>query len=158
MPDAKVNFKPIATNRKAFADYDFEETFEAGLSLMGSEVKSLRNGSCSLRDGFVEERGGELWLLQVHISEYTQANIWGHEPLRPRKLLMHRKEIAKLAEKVRIKGYSIVPTKLYWKDGRAKIEIALGKGRKQYDKRQAISDRENKIQMQRIIKNRSQDE
>jgi len=158
MPDAKADFKPIATNRKAYADYDFEETLEAGLSLMGSEVKSLRNGSCNLRDGFVEERGGELWLLQVHISEYTQANIWGHEPLRPRKLLLHRKEIAKLAEKVRIKGYSIVPTKLYWKNGRAKIEIALGKGRKQYDKRQAISDRENKIQMQRIIKNRSQDE
>jgi SsrA-binding protein len=125
---------------------------------MGSEVKSLRNGSCNLKDGFVEERGGELWLLQVHISEYKQATVWGHEPLRPRKLLLHRREIEELAEKVRIKGYSIVPTKLYWKDGRAKVEIALGKGRKQYDKRQAISERENKIQMQRILKNRSQDE
>jgi SsrA-binding protein len=156
--ETKAEIKPIATNRKAFADYDFEETFEAGLSLMGSEVKSLRNGSCNLRDGFVEERGGELWLLQVHISEYKQATVWGHEPLRPRKLLLHRKEIAKLAEKVRIKGYTIVPTKLYWKGGRAKLEIALGKGRKQYDKRQAIAERENKIQMQRIIKNRGQDE
>lgn len=156
--ETKAEIKPIATNRKAFADYDFEETFEAGLALMGSEVKSLRNGSCNLRDGFVEERGGELWLLQVHISEYKQATVWGHEPLRPRKLLLHRKEIAKLAEKVRIKGYTIVPTKLYWKGGRAKLEIALGKGRKQYDKRQAIAERENKIQMQRIIKNRGQDE
>lgn len=158
MPEAKADYKPIATNRKAFADYDFEETFEAGLSLLGSEVKSLRAGSCNLRDGFVEDRGGELWLLQVHISEYKQATIWGHEPLRPRKLLLHRKEIEKLAEKVRIKGYSIIPTKIYWKNGRAKLEIALGKGRKQYDKRQAVSDRENKIQMQRILKNRNQDE
>ncbi len=158
MPEAKADYKPIATNRKAFADYDFEETFEAGLSLLGSEVKSLRAGSCNLRDGFVEDRGGELWLLQVHISEYKQATIWGHEPLRPRKLLLHRKEIEKLAEKVRIKGYSIIPTKIYWKNGRAKLEIALGKGRKQYDKRQAVSERENKIQMQRILKNRNQDE
>lgn len=158
MPEAKADYKPIATNRKAFADYDFEETLEAGLSLLGSEVKSLRAGSCNLRDGFVEDRGGELWLLQVHISEYKQATIWGHEPLRPRKLLLHRKEIEKLAEKVRIKGYSIIPTKIYWKNGRAKLEIALGKGRKQYDKRQAVSERENKIQMQRILKNRNQDE
>lgn len=149
---AKQDYKPIATNRKAFADYEMEETLEAGVVLLGSEVKSLRNGGCNLRDGFVEERNGEFWLLQVHIAEYKQAAVWGHEPLRPRKLLLHKKEIAKFTSKVRERGFTIVPTKLYWKEGRAKIEIALAKGRKDYDKRNAIADRENKRDLQRVLK------
>lgn len=152
-----TDYKPIATNRKAYHDYDLGETVEAGLVLTGSEVKSLRAGACNLRDGFAEIRDGEVWLLQVHISEYKQANVWGHAPLRPRKLLLHKKEILKLYDQIRIKGFTLIPTKMYWKDGRAKVELALAKGRKDYDKRQAIAERDNKRDLQRILKSRGQD-
>ena len=142
----------VATNRKARHDYDLEPGIEAGMVLIGSEIKSIRDHHVNIQDGFVQEQGGELWLLGVHISPYEQANRYNHEPLRPRKLLLHRGEIARLMTRVREKGFTLVPTQLYLKNGRAKIEIALGKGRKQHDKRDAIAEREAQRTMQRVIK------
>src|SRR5579859_6618567 len=145
MPKKESEYKQIATNRRARHDYDLGESYEAGLVLMGSEVKSLRAHGATLGDGFVEERGGELWLLQVHIAEYDYyASAFGHEPRRPRKLLLHKKEIAKLVSKMRERGYTVVPTQMYFKKGRAKVEIALARGRRQYDKRAVIAERENR--------------
>ncbi len=149
-----AEYKPIATNRKARHDYEIGETIEAGLVLIGSEVKSLRAGACNLRDGYVEERGGELWLMQVHISEYKQANVWGHEPLRPRKLLLHKKEIGRLLNKVREKGFTIVPTRMYFKDGRVKVEIALARGLRKYDKRQALAAKDSRRDIDRAMRER----
>ncbi len=149
-----AEYKPIATNRKAHHDYELGEMFEAGLVLMGSEVKSIRAGGVSLRDGFVHERGGELWLMQVHIAEYEQGGVWGHEPLRPRKLLLHKKEVEKLLTKVHERGYSIIPTRMYFKDGRVKVEVALAKGRKTYDKRAALADKDASRDIQRALKER----
>ncbi len=147
-----AEYKPIATNRKAYHDYEIGDTFEAGLVLMGSEVKSLRSGQCNMQDGFVEDRDGELWMLQVHISEYAQANIWGHEPLRPRKLLLHKQEIARLIARKREKGFTLVPTKMYFKDGRAKVEVALARGRNKGDKRQAMAEKDARRDIQRALK------
>jgi SsrA-binding protein len=142
----------VATNRKARHDYDLEQGIEAGMVLIGSEIKSIRDHHVNIQDGFVQEQDGELWLMGVHISPYEQANRYNHEPLRPRKLLLHRGEIARLLTRVREKGFTLVPTQIYLKNGRAKIEIALGKGRKQHDKRDAISEREAQRTMQRVIK------
>jgi SsrA-binding protein len=152
MSDRKV----ISTNRKAHHDYSLEDKFEAGLVLMGSEIKSIRDKGANLQDGFVGEREGELWLMNVHISPYDQAGIFGHEPRRARKLLLNKKEIAYLKAKVREKGYSIIPTLLYLKNGKAKVEIALGKGKKQYDKRQAIAEKDSKREIARTMKGRDQ--
>jgi SsrA-binding protein len=146
--------KQIANNRKAYHDYDLGDSFEAGLVLMGSEVKSLRDGHCNLRDGFVEERGGELWLLQADIPLYKHAKLWGHtDPRRPRKLLLHRQEILKLIAQLRERGMTIIPTKMYWKDGRAKVEIALAKGRRDYDKRGVTAERDVQRDIRRTLKN-----
>jgi SsrA-binding protein len=153
MSDRKV----ITSNRKASHDYTLEESFEAGLVLMGSEIKAIRDNRVNLKDGYVVEREGELWLENVHISPYDQASIFGHEPLRPRKLLMHRKEINSLISQMREKGYSVVPTLLYLKKGRAKVEIALGRGKKQYDKRAAIAERDSKREVQRVLRERERD-
>ncbi|MBX3086111.1 MAG: SsrA-binding protein SmpB [Anaerolineae bacterium] len=142
----------VATNRKARHDYDLEPGIEAGMVLIGSEIKSIRDHRVNLQDGFVQEQGGELWLMGVHISPYEQANRYNHEPLRPRKLLLHRGEIMRLLSRVREKGYTLVPTQMYLKNGRAKIEIALGRGRKQHDKRDVIAEREANRTMQRVIK------
>src|SRR5579859_1175021 len=144
--------KVIATNRKASHDYSLEETFEAGLVLMGSEIKSIREKGVNLKDGYVLEQSGELWLMNVHISSYDQASIFGHDPLRPRKLLLHRKEIARLITRMREKGYTVVPTLLYLKKGRAKDEIALARGRKQYDKRAAIAERDSQREVARALR------
>jgi len=149
---ARSDFVVIATNSKASYNYTLGERYEAGLVLIGSEIKSIREHKVSLSEGYVEERGGELWLLNVHIAEYPQANRFGHEPLRPRKLLLHRREIAHLIGKLRERGYTLVPTRLYLKKGRAKVEIAVAKGKKLYDKRQAVAKREADLEIRRRLK------
>ncbi len=146
--------KVIARNRKASHDYYLEDNFEAGLVLMGSEIKSVRANRVSLADGFVQERGGELWLMNIHIAVYEQASIFGHsDPLRPRKLLLRRKEIAEIISRMRERGYTVVPTMIYLQKGRAKVEIALAKGKKLYDKRDSISKRDAERQIRRALKN-----
>ena len=132
----------IAQNRKARYDYSIEDTFEAGLVLTGTEVKSLRAGRASLVDGFAEIVDGEAWLHNAHIPEYTQGTWNNHTPRRKRKLLLHRQEIDKIERRVHERGLTLVPLSMYFKDGRAKVEIALAKGKKSYDKRQAIATRD----------------
>lgn len=155
MPNEKKTRDVVATNREARHDYILEDAFEAGLVLIGSEIKSIREHKVNLKDGYVEVRGGELWLLNVHINEYTEASHFGHEAKRPRKLLMHKREIVRLVAKVRERGYTIVPTQMYLKNGRAKVEIALGKGKKQFDKRAAIAERDADRDLRRAIKERN---
>ncbi len=133
--------KMIAQNKKARHDYLIEETYEAGLVLVGTEVKSLRAGRASLVDGFAEVHNGEVFLHAVHIPLYTQGTWTNHEPRRVRKLLLNRHEIAKIDGRIRERGYTLVPLALYFKDGRAKVELGLGRGKKSYDKRQAIAER-----------------
>jgi SsrA-binding protein len=150
MPGIKV----IATNRKAGRDFHLEDRHEAGLVLTGTEVKSIRAGRVNLSDGYVQPRDGELWLLNVHVAPYDPAGRHGHEPLRPRKLLLHRREIDRLASRVHERGYTIVPTRLYLKGGRAKVEIALARGKRKYDKRQAIAKRDAERDIERALKER----
>jgi len=133
--------KMIAQNKKARHDYHIEETYEAGMVLVGTEVKSLRAGRASLVDGFAEVHNGEAFLHGVHIPVYTEGTWTNHEPRRVRKLLLNRAEIAKIDGKVRERGYSLVPLAMYFKDGRAKVEIGVAKGKKSYDKRQALAER-----------------
>jgi SsrA-binding protein len=145
--------KVIARNRKASHDYYLEEAYQAGLVLMGSEIKSIRANRVNLGDGFVQERDGELWLMNVNIAQYDQASIFGHaDPLRPRKLLLHKREIAQIISRMRERGYTVVPTMLYLQRGRAKVEIALAKGKKLYDKRDSISKRDAERQIRRALK------
>ena len=134
--------KMIAQNRKARHDYHVEDTWEAGLVLMGTEVKSLRQGRATLVDGFAEVDDHEVWLHGVHIPEYTQGTWTNHASRRRRKLLLNKSEIAKIERKIGDKGYTLVPLALYFKDGRAKVEIGLAKGKKSYDKRHAIAERQ----------------
>ncbi|MGI6207499.1 MAG: SsrA-binding protein SmpB [Anaerolineae bacterium] len=141
--------KHIAENRRARHDYDLEDTYEAGLSLMGSEIKSIREGKVNLRQAYVQIKDGEAWVYDMHISPYTRGGYANHQPMRPRRLLLHKDEIRRLGAQVAQKGYTIVPTRLYLKRGRAKLEIALGKGRKAYDKRQAIAEREAQRDIER---------
>jgi SsrA-binding protein len=149
--------KPVASNRKAYHDYFIEETLEAGIALVGTEVKSLRSGRITLRDSYAEIRGGELFLVGVHISPYEQGNVWNHDPMRVRKLLLHRREIERLEGRVNERGYSVVPTKVYFKDGRAKVELGLAHGKKLYDKRADMAKRDAQRDMERSLKERSQD-
>jgi SsrA-binding protein len=148
--------KLIAQNRKARYDYHIDATFEAGLVLVGTEVKSLRAGRATLVDGFAEVDGGEVFLHGVHIPEYTEGTWTNHEPRRVRKLLLNRHEIDKLESKVNEKGFTLIPTALYFKDGRAKVEIALARGKKTYDKRHALAakqaDREKQQALGRSLK------
>ncbi len=143
--------KVVAQNRKARHDYAVEDTYEAGLVLTGTEVKSLRAGRASLVDGFAEVEGGEIFLLGVHIPEYTQGAWTNHEPRRRRKLLMHRTEINKIEARVSERGLTIVPLSLYFKDGRAKVEIALARGKKSYDKRHALAAKEARRETERAV-------
>lgn len=136
------NIKVIATNRKAKYEYFLIETYEAGISLQGSEIKSIRAGQVSLAEAFVQTDGKEAWLRDAHIAPYEQANRYNHDPVRPRRLLLHKKEIRKLWDAVRQKGMTIIPTRVYLKAGRAKVEIALARGKKAYDKREAIAKRD----------------
>jgi SsrA-binding protein len=146
--------KIIAKNKKASHDYVLEDKFQAGLVLTGSEIKSIRGNRVSLREGFVQERDNELWLMSVNIAIYEQASIFGHsDPLRPRKLLLHKREIAQIVSRMRERGYTVVPTMLYLQKGKAKVEIALAKGKKMFDKRDAIAKRDSDRDIQRALKN-----
>jgi len=147
--------KLIAQNRKARHDYHIDDTFEAGLVLTGSEVKSLRAGHASLVDGFAHIRDGEAWLAGVHIPEYTEGTWTNHTPRRERKLLLHREQIQRLIGKTKEGSTTLVPLSLYFKDGRVKVEIALARGKKTYDKRQALSERQSQREMQRALSRRS---
>ncbi len=144
--------KRVATNRKALHDYFIEDTFEAGIALTGTEIKSVRASAVNLRDGFVMIRNGEAWLLNVHISPYSFGNRENHEPRRERKLLLHRQEIRKLLSKVSERGWTIVPLSMYLKEGRAKVEIALVRGKRLYDKRDAVAEHDADRELQRAIK------
>ena len=144
--------KIIAKNRKAFHDYHIEETFEAGLALVGTEVKSLREGKANLKESYVIIKNNEAFLFGCHISPYTHGNLQNHDPLRTRKLLLHRKEIDKLWGNISQKGLALVPLKLYFKAGKAKLEIGLAKGKKQYEKRDSIKEREANREIERHLK------
>jgi SsrA-binding protein len=150
--------KLIAQNKKARHDYHIEDTYEAGLVLTGTEVKSLRAGRASLVDGYATVRDGELWLQGVHIPEYTEGTWTNHEPRRPRKLLLHKVEVNRLVGKTKESGLTIVPLALYFKDGRAKVEIALARGKRNYDKRQALAERQAKREAQRAVARRGREE
>jgi SsrA-binding protein len=150
----KQGRKVIATNRKARHDYELLDAFEAGLVLTGSEIKSIRAGHVNLREGYVQARGDELWLLNTHISSYEQAGVYGHDPLRPRKLLLHRREINRILSRIQEKGLTLVPTVMYLTRGRAKVEIALARGKKQYDKRESMRERESQRQIERSLRER----
>ncbi len=147
--------KIVVNNRKAYHDYSIEEKFEAGLVLLGTEVKSLREGRISVRDAYVEVRGNEAWMVGASISHYAKGNIWNHEPERDRKLLLHKAEIDRIRGKVEERGYSLVPTKVYFKEGRAKVEIGLGRGKKLYDKRADIAKRDATRELERELKERT---
>jgi SsrA-binding protein len=141
----------IATNRKASHDYHLDDRFEAGLVLQGTEIKSIRGRQVSLREAYVRIESGEAWLLNAHIAPYDPASKMNHDPRRRRKLLLHKHQIQRLADKVTQKGYTIVPTKLYLRHGRAKIEIALAKGKRKYDKRREIAKRELQRDISRML-------
>jgi SsrA-binding protein len=149
--------KPIATNRKAYHDYFLEDTYEAGIALTGTEIKSVRAARVNLRDGFVILRNGEAWLVNVHISPYDFGNRENHEPRRERKLLLHRQELRKLQTKVSERGWTIVPLRMYLKDGRAKVEIALVRGKRLYDKKDTIAERDADRELRRVIKELEQE-
>ncbi len=144
--------KQIATNRKALHDYFIEDTYEAGIALTGTEIKSVRAARVNLRDGFIQIRSGEAWLLNVHISPYDFGNRENHEPRRERKLLLHKQEIRRLQSKVSERGWTVVPLRLYLKDGRAKVEIALVRGKRLYDKRDAVAERDMDRELRRAVK------
>ena len=149
--------KVVATNRKARHDYAIEDVYEAGLVLSGTEVKSLRAGRASLVDGYATIEGGEAWLENVHIPEYTQGTWNNHSTRRRRKLLLNRIEIEKLGSKIKESGLTLVPLSLYFKDGRAKVEIALARGKKDYDKRQALKEQQDKREAQRAMSSKGKD-
>lgn len=142
----------VAENRRARHDYALEDTYEAGLSLKGSEIKSIREGKVNLRQAYVQIKEGEAWVYDMHIAPYTRGGYANHDPTRPRRLLLHRDEIGRLGGQVAQRGYTIVPTRLYLKRGRAKLEIALAKGRRAYDKRQAIAEREAQREIERGLR------
>lgn len=145
--------KSIATNRKALHDYFIEDRYEAGIALTGTEIKSVRAARVNLRDGFVQIRNGEAWLLNVHISPYDFGNRENHEPRRERKLLLHRQEIRKLIGKLHEKGIALIPLKIYFiANGKAKVELALARGKKLYDKRAALKEKESNREMQRNLR------
>ena len=144
--------KTVATNRKAYHNYNLYDSMEAGIALTGSEIKSIRAGRVSLGDAYVRPERGELWLLNTHIARYEASSYLSHEPTRPRKLLLHRKQIDSLTGKLLEKGLTLVPLKLYIKDSIAKVEIALAKGKKLYDKRESIAHRETEREIGRATK------
>ena len=147
--------KVVAENRKARHDYHIEETFEAGMVLTGTEVKSLRQGRANLRDAYAAIENGELFVYNMHISPYTHGNMFNHEPKRTRKLLMHKREIMRLLGQTQERGYTLVPLKVYFRRGLAKMELALAKGKKLYDKRETIARRDEKRRIDRILKERN---
>jgi SsrA-binding protein len=146
--------KPVATNRRARHDYQIEETFEAGMVLTGAEVKSLRAGRASLAEAYARVDGGELWVENLHISPYAHAQGGSYDPRRPRKLLLHRKEIDRLVGRTQERGLTLVPLRLYFRRGVAKLEIGLGRGKRSFEKRRAIADREHRREMERAVARR----
>jgi SsrA-binding protein len=147
--------KVIATNRKAYHEYHILQTVEAGIALTGSEIKSIRAGNISMGDAYVKPEAGELLLLNMHIARYEAASYLGHDPVRPRKLLLHRKQIRELTSQTVQKGFTLIPLRVYIKDSYAKLEIALARGKKLYDKREAITTRESKRRLDRVMKTRT---
>lgn len=147
--------KIVCQNRKAYHDYSVEETIEAGIQLLGTEVKSLRDGKANLKDSYVLIKDSEVFLFNCHISPYSHGNIMNHDPLRTRKLLLHRKEIERLKGKAQQKGYTLIPLKIYFKGPYAKVEIGLAKGKRVYEKREAIKEREAKRAIEKAMKNRN---
>ncbi len=148
------NVKVVATNRKAKHNYFLGDTYEAGIALKGSEIKSIRAGRISINEAYVQIEDGEAWLVDSHIAPYDQASYFGHKPRRKRKLLLHKREINRLWNEVRKKGVTIVPTRVYLKDGLAKVEIAVARGKRQYDKRQEIAKRDAQREMERNLRRR----
>ncbi|MEN6479444.1 MAG: SsrA-binding protein SmpB [Anaerolineales bacterium] len=144
--------RTIANNRKAFHDYTIDDRLEAGIVLVGSEIKSVRAGRVNLRDSYVAFRDGEAWLVGAHIAGYNEASYLDHEPMRDRKLLLHRQEIQRLRARVEQRGYTVVPLRLYLKNNRAKVEIGVAKGKHEYDKRAAIAERDSERAMQRELR------
>ena len=144
--------KTITLNRRAQHDYHILRTLEAGLSLLGTEIKSIREGRVSIREAYVRPQNGEMWLVGAHVAHYPPAGATNHDPTRNRRLLLHRRQVRELAREVEAEGLTLVPLRLYLKDGRAKLEIALGRGKKQYDKRAAIAKREAERQVQRALR------
>jgi SsrA-binding protein len=143
--------KVVATNRKARHDYSIEDTYEAGMVLYGTEVKSLRMGRASLVDGYAYIDNGEIWLDAVHIPEYTEGTWTNHSTRRKRKLLLHREQILKISHRIRDGGYTLVPLQIYFNDGKAKVELAVAKGKREYDKRQTLRERQDKREAQRAM-------
>ncbi len=150
--------KVISKNRKALHDYHVEETYEAGIVLTGTEVKSVRNSRVNLKDSFAKVEGGELFLYNMHISPYDPGNRFNHEPLRVRKLLMHKSEIGRLAGKIQEKGYALIPLKIYFRGSLIKIELGLARGKKLYDKRRDIAEKDSKREMEREFRRRQKEE
>jgi SsrA-binding protein len=152
---ARDGVKVVARNRKALHDYHIEDRYEAGVVLRGTEIKSIREGRVSIRDGFVRPRDGELWLLDVHIGAYKPAGqYYGHDPTRPRKLLLHRYQIDRLISEVERSGYTIIPLQMYLRGGKAKVEIALAKGKAKHDKRRSIAERDAQREIERAMRDR----
>ncbi len=152
MPEKSNGERDVAVNRRAYHDYFLDEKYEAGMMLTGTEIKSVRNGRANLRDGYVRIDNGEAWLENVHISPYAQGNVMNQEPVRPRKLLLHRKEIMSLIGKVKQKGYTLIPLRMYISRNHAKVEVGLARGKKQYDKREAIAERDAKREIERALR------
>jgi len=150
-----VTIKTSATNRKAYHNYHIGDSMEAGIVLTGTEIKSIRAGRVSLADAYVKPEAGELWLLNAHIARYDAGSYMSHQPTRPRKLLLHRKQIDSLTGKVQERGFTLLPLRLYIKDSLAKVEVALARGKKLYDKRQAIARHETEREIERAIKGRN---
>ncbi len=155
MSPKKAGIKPLAQNRKAFHDYFIEERYEAGVELFGTEVKSIRAGNVNLKDSFCSVKNGELFAYGVHISPYEKGNIFNRDPLRPKRLLMHKKEIRKLQARIQQDGLTLIPLSIYLKDSLVKVEVALARGKKLYDKREASARRDADREMDRTLKERS---
>jgi SsrA-binding protein len=153
----KSGVKVVATNRKARHDYTIEDTIEAGIVLAGSEIKSVRDGRVNLRDSYAAIEGGEVWMHNVHIAPYDPASHYGHEPRRRRKLLLHRRQIARLESRVQEKGYTLIPLRMYLSHNKAKVELALARGKRQYDKRAAIAAREDQRRTERALRERERE-
>ena len=152
---AKDGVKLIAKNSKAYHEYFVEDKYEAGIELFGTEVKSIRQGTLNLKDAWCQVKDGELWIKQMHISPYEQGNIFNKDPMRPRRLLMHKREINMLFGKVKQDGYSLIPLSLYFRGSRVKVEVALCKGKKLYDKREDAAKKDAKRQIDRVMKERN---
>ena len=152
---AKETMKLVANNKKAYHDYFIEEKYETGVVLHGTEVKSLRMGKCSIKEAFVRIENGEVYVYGMHISPYEKGNIFNRDPLRPKKLLMHKQEIHKLSGKLAEKGLTLVPLQVYFKNGRAKVEIGLARGKKLYDKREAIAKKDQRREAEKEFKIRN---